>query len=104
VPPSASLWKPLGSKGYKYKDPAGSQDSIQKIILKGSTQMKSKVLVKGKGGGLPDLPPASNPALALDLPVRVQVVNQSNSICFEGTFDSADVKKNQPDKFKGKAQ
>jgi hypothetical protein len=59
--------------------------------------------VKGKGTNLPDLPIANNPALALDLPVRVQLVNQDNMLCFEGTFASGDVKKNNPAQFKAKA-
>ncbi len=104
VSASGSLWKPIGSKGYKYKDKNGTQDGIQKIILKGKDQNKSKALVKGKGDNLPDLPPASNPALALDLPVTVQLINHDNGICFEGVYDSGDVKKNEPALFKAKAQ
>jgi len=104
VPPSNTLWTLLSTKGYKYKDPAGSQSGIQKIILKGSTGNKAKILMKGKGIGLPDLPVADNPTLALDLPVLVQMVNTDNGLCFEAEYDSADVKKNVPEKFKAKAQ
>ena len=104
VSAGGGLWSPIGSKGYKYKDKNGTQDGIQKIILKGSDQNKSKALVKGKGTDLPDLPPASNPALALDLPVTVQLINHDNGICFGGVYDSGDVKKNEPALFKAKAQ
>ena len=40
----------------------------------------------------------------LDLPVKVQVVNEDNGICFESEFLAGDIKKNVPGKFKGKAQ
>jgi hypothetical protein len=53
---------------------------------------------------VPDLPTATNPALDLDLPVKVQLVNEDNGECFESDFTSTDIKKNVPGKFKGKAQ
>ena len=49
MPPSLSKWSVIGTKGYKYKDKPGSEDGIQKVIVKGSTSNKSKALVKGKG-------------------------------------------------------
>ena len=102
--PNATLWSPIGSKGYKYKDKNGTEFGVQKIILKGSDQNKSKALLKGKGVDLPDLPPANDPLLALDLPVKVQLINNSNGICFEGVYNSGDIKKNVPELFKAKAQ
>jgi hypothetical protein len=103
VPPSATLWSEK-TNGYKYKDTDGTQFGIQKIILKAGAAGKGKALLKGKGMGVPDLPLASNSSLDIDLPVRVQLVNTDNSECFEGTFDTGDIKKNEPGKFKGKAQ
>jgi len=41
VPPSPTLWSPIGTKGYKYKDQSGSQSGIQKIILKSGMSAKS---------------------------------------------------------------
>jgi hypothetical protein len=102
VGPSALLWTE-NTKGYKYKDSNGTQSSIQKIIVKAGAQGKAKALVKGKGVDLPDLPPAANSSLDLDLPVRVQLVNSDSGVCFEGTFDTGDIRKNEPGKFKGKA-
>jgi len=104
VMPDGTLWKPIGTKGYKFKDNTLTEYGVQKVILKGSDQNKSKALVKGKGDNLPDLPPASDPMLALDLPVKVQLINQSNGICFEGVYDTPDIKKNEPALFKAKAQ
>ena len=60
--------------------------------------------MKGKGATLPDIPAATNPSLELDLPVRVQLVNGFNGICFEANYQSADVRKNTAGAFKGKAQ
>jgi hypothetical protein len=105
VPPGTN-WTPLGTKGYKYKDASGTNDGIQKIILKGGAQNKAKCLAKGKGANLPfeSFPVPSNPALLMDPPVKVQLVNEQNGICFEGLYNTGDIKKNEPGKFKGKAQ
>jgi len=94
VPPSASLWKSISTKGFKYKDTAGSSFGIQKILLHGSTSSTSKVLVKGKGSLLP------NPAVPLTLPVEVQVINSDTGVCFDATYTT--FKKNSEGLFKGK--
>ena len=49
-------------KGYKYKDETGTEYGVQKIVFKASDKDKSKALVKGKGNGLPELPPATDRA------------------------------------------
>ncbi len=99
VPASASRWSPVSDKGYKYKDTSGTPIGITKVLLKGGDAGKAKCLVKGKGPNLPD------PTLgSLPLPVKAQLVNSSNSICFEGEFDAPDVIKNTPTQFKAKAQ
>jgi hypothetical protein len=85
VPPSAAKWSAVGVSGYKYFDAAGTENGIQKIKLKGSTQNKSKALLKGRGALLPD--PLDNPPF--DLPVTVQLLNASNGICFEATYSAA---------------
>lgn len=90
-------WAPISTKGYKYKDKAGTSDSIQKVILKGGDPGKAKALVKGKGSGLPD-PVLGN----VPLPVVAELVNTSNNICFGSTFDSLDVIKNDTKQFKAK--
>jgi hypothetical protein len=103
VPPSSTKWDEK-TKGYKYKDPSRFEDGISKIILKGSTDNNSKALVKGQGANLPDDPPASNPALELDLPVKAQLVNLDTEVCFEGNYDTPEIKKNESGKFKAKEQ
>lgn len=97
IPPSATLWSPTGSTGFKYKDASGSADGIQKIGLKSGAAGKAKALLKGKGANLPD-PPAG----PLALPVTAQLVNDANAVCYEGVFDSASVKKNDAQQFKAK--
>jgi len=97
VPPSASKWKPISTKGFKYIDKSLTEDGIQRIVVKASVVNKSKVIFKGKGANLDDVVPP------LALPVVVQLVNSDTGICWEGEFDTLDIKKNQPEKFKGKA-
>jgi cysteine-rich repeat protein len=98
--PAGPNWTPLGTKGFKYKDPAGSPDGAQKATLKSGAAAKAKALVKGKGTNLPDLVGAP----ALVLPVTAQLVNDANSVCFGGAFDAGDVLKNDARQFKAKAQ
>ncbi len=96
APAGAPKWKTIGTKGYKYKDPAGSPEGVTKVILKSGAAGKSKVLVKGKGGNLPD------PTVPFTLPVVAQVVNSDNATCFEGVFPAAT--KNAAGLFKAKVQ
>lgn len=98
VPPSSMFWAPTAT-GFKYKDKNGTQAGITKILLKAGAAGKSKALVKGKGGNLPD-PPAG----PLTLPVTAQLVSDANAVCYEGIFDTADVIKNEAELFKAKAQ
>ncbi len=89
-------WSQLSAKGWKFLNKAGSQDGMQKIVLKGATGGKAKALVKGKGVNLPD------PGPPVTLPVVVQLVNSETGICWESTFSTlADVKKNVTGQFKG---
>jgi cysteine-rich repeat protein len=86
-------------QGYKFKDKTGTPEGIQKVVLKGGAAGKAKALVKGKGANLPDVLTG-----VLPLPVTAQLVNDANAVCFEGQYDSADVKKNDGTQFKAKAQ
>jgi hypothetical protein len=97
VSADALLWS-VTTTGFKYKDPAGIDDGIQKVILKAGAADQSKALAKGKGENLPDLDPGP-----VALPVTAQLVN-SDGVCFEGVFDTTDVIRNEVGLFKGKAQ
>jgi cysteine-rich repeat protein len=97
--PPGSNWQATGSKGYKYKDQSATPSGIEKCKLKSGDAGKSRVLVKGKGTNLADsLPPT------LPLPVILQLINDANSTCFEGTYSDPDVIKNDSKQFKAKAQ
>jgi cysteine-rich repeat protein len=99
VAPSGTLWAPAGTTGLKYKDPAGTADGVTKVTLKEGVAGKAKALLKGKGADLPN-PPAG----PYTLPVTAQLVNSDNSVCFEGVYDLADIKKNEAEQFKAKTQ
>ena len=89
-------WTPISTKGWKFLQKSGVQDGITKIILKASTQNKSKALVKGKGSALPDITPA------LTLPVTVQLVNSESGLCWQSVFTTSI--KNVAGQFKAKDQ
>jgi hypothetical protein len=74
---------------------------VQKAKLSGDSGAPSviaKVLVKGKGTNLPDTlaPP-------LILPVIVQMVNDTNSVCFSAFYGTDGLIKNDTKEFKGRA-
>lgn len=96
VPPHATKWEPISTKGFRYKDKIPTEDGIQKILVKASIDNKSKATVKGKGTGLPDITPP------LSLPVTVQLVNSDSGICWESSYTSLHLKKNEIGKFKAK--
>ncbi len=63
-------------------------------LLKSSSVNRSKVLVKGKGANVPDLP-----AMAFASPVTVQLV--SDDVCFESVY-TAPFTQNTDGKFKAR--
>ena len=98
-------WKAISTKGYKYKDSTGADDGIQKVILKGSSpDAKTKILVKGRGINLPDLDTGILPFQTANFPIIAQVTNSETGVCWESTFQEANVKKNVATQFKAKAQ
>ncbi|MEO8603762.1 MAG: hypothetical protein ABI629_14405, partial [bacterium] len=80
IPASPATWSLIGSKGYKFKDTTGTPNGIVKATLKGNTLNKAKVIVKGKGGNLPDL------TLPVTGVVTVQLVNGSTGLCFGADY------------------
>ncbi len=77
-------WKPVGDKGYKYKNPAGNDAGITKVLLK-SGPGKSKILVKGKGTNL--VVPSSDPIYAQSPDVSVQLVSSGGG-CWQAVYPS----------------
>jgi hypothetical protein len=95
------MWRFLSNKGYRFFDIGLTQDGTQKILLKGKADAdRSKILWKGRGDSLSDLPPSTLPLLPAGFPVTVQVLNNETSACFESTFQEADVKSNREDQLK----
>src|SRR5262249_30243334 len=96
VPANGAKWSIAGSTSFKYKDAAGTAAGITKISLKGSTVNKSKVQVTGKGSALPDLP------LPVTAPVTLQLVNQTNQLCWGASYPSSQLLKNETDQLKAR--
>jgi hypothetical protein len=96
IEPSGTKWFPLGSKGYKFTDQAGASGGVQKIVLKGSEQDETLVLVRGKGSELPDLAPPLVP------PVTVQLRNTDSGLCWESSYEARDFDKNEAGTFQAK--
>lgn len=97
IPAGANTWSVLSTKGYRYTDPTAAAGGIAKVLLKGSTQNKSAVRVRGKGAGLPVLP------LPVAAPVTVQLVNGDNGLCWGASFGDSQLLKNDADELKGRA-
>ena len=93
-------WRAIGSKGYKYSDPAGGNSGITKMILKGGADGKSKALVKGKGADLPDFDSDLSIAMG-NLPMIVQLRNNGNGLCWKAP--SPNPTKNFATQFSAKA-
>jgi hypothetical protein len=97
IPPHSTKWQPVGDLGYQYKDKSGAAAGIERVILKGSDNARSKITVKGKGSNLP-LPP-----LPLAFPVVVQLMDTGTETCWEGVFGPADTVANDGETFKVKS-
>lgn len=99
VPPGGTCdaepcWNPLGSTGFKYKDVAGSQAGLTKVLVKSGADGKAKMIVKGKGIDLPD------PTLGLTFDVTAQLANSLGE-CWTATYTSPAIK-NTSAQFKDK--
>ena len=98
----AACWKAIGGdppagKGYKYKDSALTAAGVSKIIYKGGVAGKSKALVKGSGGGLPN---GATAALQTATTATVQLRGSDAPQCLSLTV--TDIKKHDADFFKAK--
>lgn len=92
-------WVALGPKGYKFSDNAAAQDGTNRIVLRGDPlQAKTRLLWRGKNGGLPlpGLPLEDTDAIS------VRVHNDSNGNCWGADFAPGDIVKNDTRVFKAK--
>lgn len=101
VPSGSAAWAILHDKGWRYKDAVAAIDGVQQILLKASTQPKAKAKLKGAGAALPV--PAL-PLVPAELPLLVQLVNSDSGVCWQSTFDSSSIARNDARFLKGKAQ
>lgn len=81
IVPAGSGWAP-NSKGFKYKDAAGTSAGFTKVILKSGDDLAAKIIVKGKGDGL------GLSAVPVDQlsSVRVQLLTEDQ--CWEAHYTS----------------
>ena len=91
---SRPCWTAVGTGRFKYRNGKTDPDGITKILLNAGEDGRARIVVKGKGPllGLPTLP--------LPLPARVQL-QAENGQCWEATYSTAGVKKNDAEQFKG---
>ena len=101
VGPSATLWKPVGSKGFLFKDGAGSNDGITTLKLLGGPAGRAKLQAKGRGANLPLV--TSSPTKFFDDMSSVTVqLHEYQGDCFETVFVAADETANDDKQFKAK--
>jgi hypothetical protein len=92
-------WKPAGTSGFKYRDPALTPHGLQKIILKAGPLGRANALVIGRGENLPVPDPvASNRLFDQDTNVTVQLVNTIGE-CWTSTY-AAPARRNTAGQFK----
>ena len=95
-------WKAIGTKGYVYKDKAGTQGGIRQIVLRAGDAGKGAVLVAGGGASLslPGPNASGIPYLDTDPGVTVQLHESSTGNCWESSVSAADVQANTEALFK----
>ncbi|MBI3782288.1 MAG: Ig-like domain-containing protein [Deltaproteobacteria bacterium] len=86
-------WKTTAGASYAYADRNAAHDGITRILLHSSAAAASKLVVWGKGDGLPA------PRLPLQGAVTAQVT-ATNGMCFEADFAVDSVRKNDGIVFK----
>lgn len=92
---SQPCWK-SEALGFTYRDPVGYRFGITSLKLKAGVSGKAKIVVKGRGAGLP-LPP-----LPTALPLRVQL-SSNNGSCWDAKFSEPGVRRNDGRKLQSKS-
>jgi len=102
VGPSGTLWKAAGSKGFLFKDPAGSNDGLTTVKLLGGDAGKSALQAKGRGANLPMPSPVSGTQFFDSVTGVTVQLHQNSGDCYETAFTPAQVIKNDGAQFKAK--
>jgi len=79
IAPGAQHWTQAGTR-FTYRDPSGTAGGIRKIRLGGSATDRAKIILTGKGAGLPIAPPP------LAGPVTAQLENSDTSVCWSASY------------------
>jgi cysteine-rich repeat protein len=97
--PAGQQWRAVATRGYKFANTAGSLEGIRRAFLQSGAPGRAEASVRRRGTGLPrDLTPP------LLLPVVVQLVNDTNSVCFETAYDAPEVSRNNTKQFKAESR
>jgi len=82
---SRPCWKASGS-GFKYQDRSSVAHELHNLSIKPGSDGRAMIKMKAKGAhlDLPDLPLTTAPN-----PVRLQLHNLENSVCWTASFSSA---------------
>jgi hypothetical protein len=91
-----ACWRPVGDRGFKYRNGAGTPEGITKVRLIAGADGRARILVKGRGGNL------AMPSLPLGLPARTQLQAESGA-CWEAIYWPYGVVKNNAKRFGGTA-
>lgn len=87
IPPASARWTRLGSqqnKGLRYLDRSATVDGVKRMLVRTSSDDRSRIIVKGTGANLPEF------FLPFSLPVEVQLQNSETGVCWGSTFTSAE--------------
>lgn len=95
--PAGVAWSDK-STGFKFRDPTGSSDGLQKILLKAGPDQKAKIVLRARGGGV-DMPDLGS----LASPLTVQLKRAGSSVCWGATYTFPPALKNTNELFKDKA-
>jgi hypothetical protein len=87
--------------GYDYNNGSATGDGLVNLKMKSGSDLKAKMLLKGKGGALSNRP-FGMPSPPMGLPLRTQLQVEGGA-CFEALFETGGVIKNVPGFFKGRA-
>lgn len=99
IPAGSAFWKDLGTKGWSWKDNAGSFDGIRKLQLKTGAAGKTKVKLSAGGTSLA-LPGPFSVSEFFDLDTTVTVQLFADSSCWSTSFVAGGTSLNTPASFK----
>ncbi len=91
IPPDMATWR-TSRGGYRYKDPQGTADGVDRLVLKPGPEDKAKIHLRMRGENLPDLSPIVYPSTASAFPLVFQLVNEETGECWQSVFESDDVR------------